>query len=79
MQERRASLRQKTFKGGTILYGIGGIDCVIRNLSATGAGLEISSAAYIPESFTLVIKPEVKNRCCQTVWRNGKRLGVAFT
>ena len=43
MDDRRLRRRQKTFKGGTISHGIvGGIECLIRNISSTGACLELA-------------------------------------
>jgi hypothetical protein len=79
MVEHRRSSRRRTIKGGTILFGTtSAIDCVIRNLSETGAALEVESQAGIPDSFTLLIKPERIKRDCQVAWRSGKRIGVRF-
>jgi hypothetical protein len=78
MEERRASLRQRTFKGGTIPVVVGAIDCIIRNLSKTGACIEVPPTAQIPENFTLIIRPQSWTRSCQVAWRNSDRIGVAF-
>ena len=79
MDDKRDNPRQRTFKGGAISW-VGGasIDCIIRNLSDTGALLECSSAAKIPDSFILIIKPELLKRSCDVAWRLERRIGVQF-
>ena len=57
----------------------GVIDCVIRNISETGAALEVASPLGIPETFNLVISGDHSSRPCQVAWRKDKRIGVAFT
>lgn len=71
--------RQRTFKGGSISFNhAAAIDCLIRNMSATGACLEISSPIGIPDEFTLIIKPEYLKRSCQVAWRTSTRIGARF-
>jgi hypothetical protein len=79
MTKRRETPRRRTLKGGSITFGGAGIDCVIRNLSKTGAALEIESPVGIPDDFTLLIKPELSKRHCHVVWRAAKKIGVRFT
>jgi len=80
MQEERRKLpRQRTFKGGTILFEPGGtMDCVVRNLTAAGACLEATHSATLPDRFALIIKPESVKRSCAVVWRSEGRIGVRF-
>lgn len=79
MTERRRTPRQRTLKGGTIIYGTAaGIDCVIRNMSDIGTALEVDRSDGIPDEFTLLIKPEIVKRQCRVVWRSAKRIGVEF-
>jgi hypothetical protein len=54
------------------------IDCIIRNMSKTGALLAVESPVGIPDDFTLLIKPERKKRSCRVVWRAADRIGVRF-
>jgi hypothetical protein len=57
------------------------VECLIRNLSETGACLEIrspSSPSDAPDSFALIIKPENLKRSCQVVWRSDRCMGVRF-
>ncbi len=79
MDERRKIHRKRTFKGGSIISGLAaGVDCVIRNLSDTGAFLEVESPVGIPDDFTLLIKPEIIKRKCHVEWRAANRIGVRF-
>ncbi len=77
--ERRKLGRHRTLKAGTITFNrAGGIDCRVRNLSPTGACLEVASQVGIPDDFVLVIESEHLRRPCKVVWRKSTRLGVAF-
>ncbi|MBB4366746.1 hypothetical protein GGD65_007820 [Bradyrhizobium sp. CIR18] len=78
MNEHRTAQRRRIFKAGTIESGGGGIDCTVRNLSETGAQLEVVSPFYIPDRFTLFILSDEFKRRCYVVWRKEKRIGVAF-
>lgn len=79
MSENRRSARLRTYKGGSIIFGVApAIDCIIRNISETGAALELQGPAGIPEEFTLLIKPELVKRNCRVAWRLAKRIGVQF-
>lgn len=79
MDDKRTGRRQKTFKGGTVSHGIvGGIDCLIRNISNTGACLELADPVLVPDHFTLVIKPKCLRRKCAVAWRSTDKIGVHF-
>jgi hypothetical protein len=78
MVETRSAPRQRVLKAGTIEFGGGAIDCLVRNLSATGAALEISSQVGIPESFALVVPGDGLHLRCDVVWRKSYRIGVTF-
>ena len=70
--------RQNVMKAGTILLGGSGIDCLVRNISDSGANLEVESQIGIPNSFDLVIDSEHSNHQCHVVWRKARRIGIAF-
>lgn len=79
MGEQRRSPRQRAYKGGTISFGTyPSVGCIIRNLSTTGACLEVQSTANIPNHFTLLIKPELLKRSCQVAWSDNQKIGVHF-
>lgn len=79
MDEGRIAPRHRILKAGMISFGSGVvIDCIVRNLSETGANLEVVTPLFIPESFTLVIPSADFKRSCRIVWRKEKRMGVTF-
>ena len=78
MDEQRASPRHRVLKAGTIEFSGGKIDCVIRNLSAMGAAIEVKSPIWFPDSFALAIASEGSARRCHIIWREDRRIGVAF-
>jgi hypothetical protein len=78
--EKRLSPRRNTMIPATIVFDGGRtrMECIIRNLSDTGAKLEVnSSVARIPRTFDLVV-PNVRPQACSVVWRTLKELGVHF-
>ena len=79
MQNNRGALRHRVLKPGSIEFNGGAIDCVIRNISETGAALEVTSPVGIPETFNLVIPSDHTNRPCRVAWRRERRIGVRFT
>jgi PilZ domain-containing protein len=76
--EKRAARRYKVLKGATIAFGGNGIACTVRNLSSSGAALDLAGGASLPPSFMLVIEADQFIRRCHPVWRNDNRIGVAF-
>ena len=76
MDEHRIAARHRILKAGTIEFGGGAIDCTVRNISATGAALDIASPLGIPTQFTLVT--DGNHLPCRIVWRKEKRIGVTF-
>jgi hypothetical protein len=78
MENKRSAPRQRTFKGGSVSTPTGVMQCVIRNLSDTGALIELPGVIAEPDTFTLIIKPEELKRSCTVKWRIGRRLGVQF-
>jgi hypothetical protein len=78
MDEHPIAPRRRVLKAGTIEFGGGVIDCTVRNISETGASLEVVTPFYIPDRFTLVVRSDHFKRPCHIVWRMEKRIGVTF-
>lgn len=76
--DHRGGPRQRTLKDGMIFFGGGGISCNVRNLSPTGACLDVESIIGIPLSFYLMIGGEKTARACRIMWSQPRRIGVAF-
>jgi hypothetical protein len=79
MSERRAAPRQRVFKHGTLAFVAGGsVDCTVRNLSATGARVDVFNPFGVPDGLILLIEIDSFSRPCHSVWRRDKQIGVMF-
>jgi PilZ domain len=79
MVETRIAPRYRASKPAQIDYGGDKTPCIIRDLSVTGAALELSDLnATVPAAFKLVIPEEKLTLPCRVVWRTAFRVGVAF-
>lgn len=78
-RENRLTPRRNTMIEATIVFGGGQkkVPCIIRNLSAGGAKLEVAKVAGIPQTFDLLV-PRQQPHHCRVAWRALKELGVAF-
>ena len=76
--EHRVAPRRRVLKAGIINFGGGSINCTVRNISDTGAALEVLSPLYIPDRFKLIVQTDNLNRPCHIVWRKERRIGVTF-
>ena len=75
--EQRAADRRRMLRAATIEFNGGAIDCRLRNLSSTGAMLDVESPVGIPSHFTLMIG-DGHRLPCRIIWRKPNRIGVAF-
>ena len=78
--ERRRHTRPRTLKSARILINRhhSAIDCVVRNLSPTGACLSMASTLGIPDRFDVLFDADKSIRPCRLVWYNAKEVGVEF-
>ena len=77
--EKRAAPRRRVLKHGMLAFlGGGGVDCTVRNISLTGARVDIANPAGIPAAFTLIIETDKFMRRCHTVWSSDQRIGLTF-
>jgi PilZ domain len=79
--ERRATQRRRVLKGGSIEFDGRTVECVLRNVSATGAALQVDHWLCIPHEFKLNV-PDGKlhqiHQNCRVVWRKQALIGLAF-
>lgn len=79
MIEHRVAQRRRVLRAGTIEFNGGVIDCTVRNLSSTGALLEVESPIGISDQFTLVLTSDGNHTSpCRVEWRKPKRIGFSF-
>ena len=76
--EQRAAYRQRVLKAGSIEFDGSIVDCIVRNISESGAGIEVTSPVSIPHEVTLNIPTRDVRQHCYIVWRKERRMGVRF-
>jgi hypothetical protein len=76
--ERRSTQRSRIFKAGTIEFSGNAIPCTVRNLSVRGAAIEVKTPLWFPNRFTLGIASDSLRKACHIIWRDEKRIGLAF-
>jgi len=79
MIERRRFPRSRVFKSAKLVVpGQAKVPCIVRDLSAKGAGLQLHGGADLPEEFDLCFDTGQRIRQCRMVWRNVMFAGVSF-
>ncbi len=63
---------------GTIKFTDSTINCLVRDMTISGASLDVANAHNIPERFNLVFKADGTHIPCHVIWRRDERIGVAF-
>jgi hypothetical protein len=79
--EQRQSPRQTVNRPAWLDLGAQGAkrDCMLVDISATGARLELGAPAAMPETFGLVLSAGGEDRRdCRIVWRSSTQIGVQF-
>jgi hypothetical protein len=77
--EQRRFPRHRVLKPARIIAGESDVfDCTVRNLSETGALLEVPAFLELPNAFDVSMS-NVPARHCQVAWRNAYQIGVEFT
>ncbi|MCF1505625.1 hypothetical protein [Afifella sp. H1R] len=77
MQEQRALRRHHLDKRSTVMSHRLYANCQVRNISPTGACIELDSRAVLPASVRLPM-PNCGTASAKLVWQRGKLAGVAF-
>ena len=79
LDAQRTASCDRVLEVGTIEFHERTIWCLIRNLSESGAALDVISPPEIPDRFTLALPLEgVSYRCC-LLWRSEMEIGVSFS
>jgi PilZ domain len=80
MDDHRRVKRTQMQKAGKIITAAApAIDCVVCDLTNSGAGLRISPGVSVPDCFDLIFDSRLFSRTCQVRWKHKDRLGVEFT
>ena len=76
-REVRKSLRQPGWI--TLEGGFAARQCVVQNMSSTGAKITIDDPNMLPAKLRLAFTRDARTgRPCEVVWRRGKSVGVRF-
>ncbi|MEZ5855958.1 MAG: PilZ domain-containing protein [Hyphomicrobiaceae bacterium] len=78
--ERRNVKRSRLLKGGIIAFSArhATIPCVLRDMSDTGARLQVAQGSGVPDTFELIVELDGLEVPCQVVWRKITEIGVTF-
>ncbi|MEE7503093.1 PilZ domain-containing protein [Methylobacterium sp. C33D] len=80
MSEHRREARQRVFLKGRIVFnnGSSSLDCLVRDMSPTGARLVMSEATTLPDAFDLYIPQKDRTYRATLRWRREDGIGVTF-
>lgn len=80
MSEHRRESRQRVFLKGRITFNNGAsrLDCLVRDLSSSGARLALSETTTLPEVFDLYIGQKDKTYRATLRWRREDGVGITF-
>ncbi len=79
-EERRTETRQRMLKSGSVSPDgrLTVFDCVVRNLSESGARIKVQAQHAIPSELIFSLKDSALRTNAKVIWRNDKELGLQF-
>ena len=78
LKEREAERKKSLLQARICVNNSSTFDCLVRDISITGARLQFASPHVLPEAFDLEIPSRALTLRCQLQWRRGDALGVRF-
>ena len=80
MLDRRKERRGRTYLGSQVAFNNRWctIDCLVRNMSESGAKLEFPHPVLLPSELDLIIPLKGNSRRVHVVWKQARALGVSF-
>ena len=78
MDDRRIAPRRRVLKSAFIVISDKApkLECTVRNISDTGAALQVSTTIGIPARFDVIV--DGVRYHCRSVWRTDTKMGLAF-
>ena len=79
--DKKRAARKSVSQAGwiTLEGGFAARQCVVQDMSTTGAKLTIDDPNVLPAKLRLAFSRDARTgRNCEVVWRRGKSLGVKF-
>lgn len=75
----RASARTLTYRMGRVIYsGKNELNCVIKDIGASGARIILDGEAALPPEVTLVISQTAARKKAKVVWQKEREVGLSF-
>jgi hypothetical protein len=80
-ENMRSAERIRSFLRAQIIFNnrMSTIDCIIKNISATGARIALNDTLAVPTEFDLYIPQKGRGHHARLVWRDRESIGVEFT
>jgi hypothetical protein len=79
MEEKRKHPRTEINEPAYVSAEGSVMSCVVRNISAEGAAIDVENPAFVPSRFRLVMKSDSSVRECRIAWIQKNRIGLTFT
>lgn len=78
--ELRDVPRSHALKTGEIFFGepLECRDCLVWDISRTGAMIEVELDAAAPEKMRLISSGLALDQFCKVIWRDGRKVGLKF-
>ncbi len=75
--ERRVVKRETVLKTAKIVFGASVVDCVVQNISATGARVRTGSVVPVPDRVVLQLRDGTSYAALRA-WTRGTQIGFRF-
>jgi len=78
--DKRASDRIRSFLRAQIIFNnrMTTIDCIVKNISSTGARVALSDTLAVPTEFDIYIPQRGRSHHARLVWRDKDSIGIDF-
>jgi PilZ domain len=78
MDERRKYPRTEINEPAYVSSGGSVMTCVVRNISAEGAAIDVENPAFVPARFRLILAKDASVYECTLAWIQQNRIGLSF-
>ncbi|TPQ35897.1 PilZ domain-containing protein [Bradyrhizobium guangdongense] len=78
MDDKRKHPRVEIEELAYVSSGGSVMSCVVRNISAAGAAIDVDNPAFVPQRFLLVLAKDSSVHECRVIWIEKNRIGLAF-
>ena len=78
MEEKRRHPRTDVNEPAYVSVAGSVMSCMVRNISAEGAAIDVDNAAFVPQHFRLVMNNNATVHECRIAWIQKNRIGLTF-